>query len=400
MKLELPMGYEAIRAIDRETFDQVIALSRSGERWNPIRRDAQRTLQRGLDCGTFGLDRNLKIRLRTDLDPNDNYVGTEASEHDNHKDDTMKLSTILAHAPTLGDDADGDVQLSVQEMVREHYRRRFGAAGDQIAEGYLTRLTEFAEAVAGSVASNPATGELSPPAPAAAERSVETDEAAIASSASRPSPTDHDRTPLRAVVVAMIDFHAKTTNERITIPQMEKLLRQWRGIPRVVGVHPVLAKTDADGGFSEHDESPLHIGSIARRLSGEGLIDKDAKGYAPKGTLAEEETQRARSTEGRARTNDRAEPAFEEMREQPTKPAEAQPKAAAAPETPKAPVRDPLDGIRDMLKTVGIDVKVGGVDLVKGVQRTHRTGNAMPLVTGLATAFLAAAAAAEANRPE
>jgi len=399
MKLELPMGYEAIRAIDRETFDEVIALARSGERWNPIRRDAQRTLQRGLDCGTFGLDRNLKIRLRTDLDPNDNYVGTEASEHDNHKDDTMKLSTILAHTPTLGDDADGDVQLSLQDMVREHYRRRFGAAGDQIAEGYLTRLAEFAEAVTGSAAADPATGDLPLPPATDAERSAGADGTTISSSASRPSPTDHDRTPLRAVVVAMVDFHSKTTNERITIPQMEKLLRQWRSIPRVVGVHPVLAKTDAEGGFSEHDESPLHIGSIARRLSGEGLIDKDPKGYSPKGTLAEEEAQRARSTEAGARAAYHAEPTFEEVREQPAKHAEEQPKAAA-PEAPKAPVKDPLDGIRDLFKSVGIDVKVGSVDVVKGIQRTHRTGNALPLVTSLATAFLAAAAAAESNRPE
>ena len=400
MKLELPMGYEAIKAIDRETFDEVIALARSGERWNPIRRDAQRTLQRGLDCGTFGLDKNLKIRLRTDLDPNDNYVGAEASEHDNHKDDTMKLSTILAHTPALGDDADSDVQPSLQDMVREHYRRRFGSAGDQIAEGYLTRLMEFAEADAESTGSRPAAEDVSPPAPATPERGMETDEAAIATSTGRPSPTDHDRTPLRAAVMAMVDFHGKMTSERVTIPQLEKLLRQWRNIPRVLHVHPVLAKTDAEGGFSEHDESPLHIGAIARRLSNEGLIDKDAAGYAPKGTIADEQARRARSTEAGARAAYHAEPTFEEIREEPTRTTEAQPKAAAAPEAPKAPVKDPLDGIRDLFKSVGIDVKVGSVDVVKGIQRTHRTGNALPLVTSLATAFLAAAAAAESNRPE
>jgi len=383
MKLNLPLSTAAIRQIDRETFDEVIRLATGGDHWNQTRRDAQRTIHRGLDCGMFGLDRNLKIRLQSDLDEYDNHIGQESSGPTTEgTNPEMNTSQILVIAPTLNDEPDAEVQPSLQDMVREHYTRRFGAAGGQIADNYIERLIEV---MATDVQATPA-GTEADEAPAAAPA-----EASAAAPQSepvpthRPSPTDHDRTPLRAVVMAIVTHnHGISSGERTSLSQMERYVRMWRTDERLLAIHPVLRLSDDRGGFSINEESPLHIGSIARRLASEGLLDRDSAGYAPKGTLAEEDA--AHAAAARAESAPKPEAA-----------ASSGPKAA---EQPQPPQRDALDGLKDIFRTMGMDVKVGGVDLVKGVERTSRTGNALPLVASLATAVLAAAAASEMNRKD
>lgn len=379
MKLDLPLSTAAIRSIDRRTFEEVMRLALAGDHWNRVRRDAQRTIHRGLDCGEFGLDRDLKIRMRIDLDERGNYIGPESTGTITQgTNPSMNTSQILVFGPTLSDEADAEVQPTLQAMVREYYTRRFGPAGEQIADSYIDRLIDGIDALKEE-------DEPAVVAPSIAEPAVETARPV----GHRPSPTDHDRTPLRSVVMAIVQHHHDMTHgERVTIPQLERLVRKWRDDARLVAVHPVLGRTDDQGGFSVNDESPLHVGAIARGLVSDQLLDRDSGGFAPKGTIAEEDRayERRRGTSADAASKQADQPKTEER-----------PKAA---EQPQPPQRDAFDGIKEVFRTMGMDLKVGGVDIVKGVERTSRTGNALPLVASIATAVLAAAAASEINRED
>lgn len=384
MKLDLPLSTQAIRSIDRRTFDEIIRLANAQDHWNATRRDAQRTIHRGLDCGEFGLDRDLKIRMRIDLDERGNYIGPESTGTITQgTNPSMNTSQILVFGPTLSDEADAEVQPSLQDMVREHYKRRFGATGEQIAENYIDRLIDGIAALADK---DDAPVEPETSSTAAASGTAD----AAPEAGHRPSPTDHDRTPLRSVVMAIIQHHHDMSHgERVTIPQLERLVRRWRDDARLVAIHPVLIKTDDQGGFSVNDESPLHVGSIARGLVSDQLLDRDSRGFAPKGTIAmEDRDYEARRAAGATATAGNASDTGERA------------KPEEAPKAPETPRRDAMDGIKDVFKAIGIDMRVGGVDIVKGIERTSRTGNALPLVASLATAVIAAAAASEMNRED
>lgn len=373
MELELPLARAAIMAIDRPTFDEVLRIARTGSCWDPRRRDAQRTLHRGLDYGVFGLDRNLRIRLVSDMDEAGNYVGPESSGPTTMGNDlTMNATDFLEFAPKLSDGPIVTAQPSLKEIVHEHYRRNFGdEQGDAIARSYLERIVAT---YPGETAADAASPSEAAPRDASAEAPV--------MEAPAPAPAQADRSQLRAVVIAIVRHnHHISSGEPTSVPQLERYRRQWAADPRLANAHPVLVLNDEQGGFSLHEESSAYIGNIARRLAAEGLLDKEGSAFLPEGMLRVREAAAATASAFHEQTAD-------------------QPRTEAGPEAVRPAQPDPMEGLKGLFRGIGLDLKVGGVDVVKGVERTARTGNALPLVAGLATAVLAAAAAVEANRED
>lgn len=89
-----------------------------------------------------------------------------------------------------------------------------------------------------------------------------------------------------------------------------------------------------------------------------------------------------------------AEPAPRPHAERPREEA-ARPKAEAEQKPGESqPMRDPFD----VLASIGIDLTVGGVDVLGGLKHGAEGGSFLPLATGLMGVALAAVGAAEAKR--
>lgn len=89
-----------------------------------------------------------------------------------------------------------------------------------------------------------------------------------------------------------------------------------------------------------------------------------------------------------------ADPAPRPRDEQPREEA-VKPKAEADQKPGESqPMRDPFD----VLASIGIDLKVGGVDVLGGLKHGADGGSFLPLATGLMGVALAAVAGAEAKR--
>lgn len=272
----------------------------------------------------------------------------------------MDIEAILNHRPKLTDGPLVTPQPSIEDIVQEHYARLAGnVEGRELANAYLARIGEYAGSTTAA------------PEPAAAQPSAPANDV----SGHRAAP---DKTPARTLVRAMVDAAVRSSGP-VTRLQLQRDLQRWKQDERLVTIYPALAMTDAEGGLSIHDESQMSMRSILKGLVADKVLAYDGSRY----TLA--------GAEGEA---PRAAPRQEESA-RPEQTAEA-----ARPEEPARPEADPFAGIREALKDVGIDMKVGDVDLSGGISRISKGGSAIPLMTGLAGVVIGAIAAAEARRPK
>jgi hypothetical protein len=273
----------------------------------------------------------------------------------------MDIEAILNHRPKLTDGPLITPQPSIEDIVQEHYARLAGdAEGRELANAYLARIAEHAGRSADEAA--PATVHE----PAAPANDV---------SGHRAAP---DKTAARTLVRALVDASARSFGPATRL-QLEREKLRWAADDRLVAIYPALALSDAEGGLSSHDESQMSMRSILRGLVSDKVLSYDGSRYAIAGETPE--TPRAETRREEAPASDDA--------------ATAQP----ADEAAQAPA-DPFAGLRDVFREVGLDMKVGDVDLSGGISRISKGGSAIPLMTGLAGVLIGAIATAEARRPK
>lgn len=272
----------------------------------------------------------------------------------------MDIEAILNHRPKLTDGPLVTPQPSIEDIVQEHYARLAGnAEGRELASAYIARIDEYAGS---SVAA---------PEPAAAQPSAP----AVDVSGHRAAP---DKTPARTLVRAMVDAAVRSSGPATRL-QLQRDLQRWRQDERLVSIYPALAMTDAEGGLSVHDESQMSMRSILKGLVADKVLAYDGSRY----TLAGAQDEAHHAATGR---------------DESARPEEAA--DASRPEERTQPEADPFAGIREALKDVGFDMKVGDVDLSGGISRISKGGSAIPLMTGLAGILIGAIATAESRRPK
>lgn len=273
----------------------------------------------------------------------------------------MDIEAILNHRPKLTDGPLVTPQPSIEDIVQEHYARLAGdAEGRELANAYLARIGEHA---ARGQAETPRAADHEPAAPA---NDV---------SGHRAAP---DKTPARTLVRAMVDAAVRSSGP-VTRLQLQRELQRWMQDERLVAIYPALAMTDAEGGLSSHDESQMSMRSILKGLVADKVLAFDGSTY----TLADPAMDGTRQESHRKERAAPEQPAAEEAAE------EAVPEAV-----------DPFAGIREVFREVGLDMKVGDVDLSGGISRISKGGSAIPLMTGLAGVLIGAIATAEARRPK
>lgn len=353
----------SIRAMDHEDLAFVLRIARSE---HSDRRDAQRTIHRGLDCGAFVLGRGLEIVLAPKMDDQtliDDAEEITASESEN---ESMNVRTLLAHEPRLGDNPALATQPSLEAIVREHYERIAGKdQGDILADMYLEKIREAASA--------PQTGQpdtVPPTEPVAEGRLAGAIDAAVA----------------KDFVTNMIRRAVIQERRPQTGPQIVELILTGVRDGSVFEASPELRRGYADGGLmGDRDQTNAFL----MVLISEGHVEPFANGYvarakpeAPKAAASAPEQPRAQAEAART---------------------EAPKQEAPKQETPRqeAPRIDPIfAGLGAILGEVGVDLKVGNVDIVSGVEKASRTGNVGPLVAGLAGAFLSAVATADSRKKD
>lgn len=281
------------------------------------------------------------------------------STHKEGRTTQMVIDEILAHGPKLTDGPLVTPQPSITDIVHQHYARIAGEVeGRQLADAYLERITERFAAAAPE-AHAPA-NDTAPSAATAAPRS----------GAHAPAP---DKTPARTLLHALVQASQKA-GVPATVIEVERARRRWAEDARLVAIYPALGLTDAEGGISDNVESPMSVRSLLRGLVHDGFLVVDQGRYA----VAAGQRKAGRTTSSEA---DAARP-------------------GEGPAERTAPAPDPMAGIREVFRDVGIDLKIGDVDLIGGMRRVSEGGSAAPLLTGLAGVVIGAIAAAEARRPK
>lgn len=348
----------SIKAMGHEDLAFLLRVARSEHR---DRRDAQRTVQRGLDNGAFVLGRGLEIILAPKMQDRaliDDAEDGTASESEN---ESMNVRTLLAHEPRLGDNPALATQPSLETIVREHYERIAGKdQGDILADMYLEKIRE---AASGTQTAQPDT--VPQAEPAAQGRLAGTIDASVA----------------KDFVTNMIRRAVIQERRPQTGPQIVELILAGVRDGSVFDASPELRRSYADGGLmGDRDQTNAFL----LLLISEGHVEPFANGYVAR---AKPETPKAAAA------------AAEQPRAQADAPRPEEPKQEAPRE--EASRVDPIfAGLGAILGEVGVDLKVGNVDIVSGVEKASRTGNVGPLVAGLAGAFLSAVATADSRKKD
>lgn len=352
----------SIRAMDEDDLAFVLRIAKSE---HPDRRDAQRTIHRGLDHEAFVLGQGLKIILapkRSDQALIDDAEHGTASESEN---ESMNVRTLLAHEPRLGDNPALATQPSLETIVREHYERIAGKdQGDILADMYLEKIREAAVGEQTTQA-DPAPQKE----PVAQGRLAGVIDPAIA----------------KDFVTNMIRRAVIQERRPQTGPQIVELILGGVQDGSVFKASPELRRSYADGGLmGDRDQTNAFL----LLLISEGHVEPFANGYVAR---AKPEAPKAAATAEQPRAQAEA--------ARPEAPKQEAPKQEAPRE--EAPRIDPIfAGLGAILGEVGVDLKVGNVDIVSGVEKASRTGNVGPLVAGLAGAFLSAVATADSRKKD
>lgn len=352
----------SIKAMDHEDLAFVLRIARSE---HDDRRDAQRTVQRGLDNGAFVLGRGLEIMLAPKPDNRiliNDAEDVTASESENEK---MNVRTLLGHEPRLGDSPTLTAQPSIEALVRAHYERLAGKGqGDILADMYLEKIRE-----------------------AAADERAEPTRQTQSQQAEAPQMLDGtiDATIAKEFVANMVRRAVIQHRRPQTDHQIVALIVDGVRDGSVFEASPELRRSYANGGLiGDRDQANAFVISMIS----DGHIESIGEGYVAR--ARNEATQPAPKAE-----------APKEAGPQPK--AEAPRGDAPKPEAPKpeAPRTDPLfAGLGALLGDIGVDLKVGNVDIVSGVEKASRTGNVGPLVAGLAGVLLTAVASADSRKKD
>ena len=352
----------SIKAMDHEDLAFVLRIARSE---HDDRRDAQRTVQRGLDNGAFVLGRGLEIMLAPKPDDRiliDDAEDVTASESENEK---MNVRTLLGHEPRLGDSPTLTTQPSIEALVRAHYERLAGKGqGDILADMYLEKIREASA------------GAQTETAQRTQDERVETPEAldgAIDAAIAKEFVANLVR---RAVIQ-----HRRPQTDHQIVALIVDGVRDGS----VFDASPELRRSYANGGLmGDRDQATAFVITLVS----DGHIESFGDGYVAR---AKEEPTKA-SPKADAPRERAPDPKQETPRHDDPKP------QAAKPEAPRS---DPLfAGLGALLGEVGVDLKVGNVDIVSGVEKASRTGNVGPLVAGLAGVLLSAVATADSRKKD
>lgn len=147
--MSMLLGRAEIDRITRDRFEEILRVATTPtRRGDQNRLDAQRTLHRGLDYGRFALDRRLRIVLREDLGHASTDADASALHNQRKTTDSMpNIDILLSATPKLSDGEYVVPQPSLEEMVREHYRRiDVSGDGSILADRYLERLRDLVSA--------------------------------------------------------------------------------------------------------------------------------------------------------------------------------------------------------------------------------------------------------------
>jgi hypothetical protein len=354
----------SIRAMDIDDLEAMKAVARSH---GPDSLDAQRTLQRGLDNGTFVLGSGMKIRHASEM-RDGKWIGDAVGPQDSEseKEKTMNVRSLLSHEPRLGDNPSLALQPSIETIVREHFDRMAGEGqGAILADMYLEKVREFAiDSQSAPVAANSAptsepARETGPIDPGIAKAHV-----------------------ANMVRKAVIEKRNPQTGRQI----VEMIVAAVRD-GSIFKEKPELGRHFVHGGLIGE---PADMAAFVALLASEGILTEWGNGYI------------AQSTE---KTAPRTEPSPQTAKPAPS--AKTAPEAEAAAPKPEPeprpeakPKAQPSFSIATLLTEIGVDLKVGNLDIISGVEKASRTGNPAPLMAGLAGVLLSAVAKADDKKSD
>jgi len=346
----------AIARMNAEDLRVVMDAARGG---GPDRADAQRTMRRGLDHGILALGPGMKVRLASEM-----LGGEWADEADRppesaSENENMNVRTLLSHEPRLGDNPSLTPQPSLEAIVRLHYDRLFGEGqGAIMADMYLDRIRDAAAATTEHVATVAAEPDTISPDPVAKSGTI-------------------DPSIAKAFVANLVRKAVIAERKPQTRVQIVRAISAGVHDGSIFEANGELCRHLSHGGLMGDYAG---ISSFVMGLVAEDILSAYGDGYVVKPNEAPKEAPKPETA----------------------KPAPEQPKpeetiAAPKPEPKKAA---PAFSLGTLLSDIGVDLKVGNMDVISSVEKASRTGNAAPLMAGIAGILLSAVATADSKKTD
>jgi hypothetical protein len=345
-----------IARMDADDLKVVVDVAKGNDK---DRRDAQRTLHRGLDQGVFGLGRHLEIRLASEMRDGEWTGRADPPPESGSENERMNVRTLLSHEPRLGDNPALTPQPSLEAIVRLHYDRMFGEGqGAIMADMYLDRIRDAAGTTTEGDAAAPTGAATAPSGPSTKEGPIDP---AIA----------------RAFVANLVRTAVIAERKPQTRLQIVRAIGAGARDGSIFDANAELCRHFSQGGLLGDE---IEIVAFVQTLIDGNVLSAYGDGYVVKPNEAPKDAPRP----------DAAKPAPEAQKR-------AEEPAAAKPEPKKAA---PAFSLGTLLSDIGIDLRVGNMDVVSSVEKASRTGNAAPLMAGIAGILLSAVANAENKKPD
>jgi hypothetical protein len=182
----------------------------------------------------------------------------------------MSASEVLCCPVAISVDPTVQPLPSVHEIVKAHFKRLYGDAGNGLAAAYLDRVATALNARAAAQV-NPGKGPEDGPRTKPLDETVPDN-----------CPAPEAAAQLRdAVALSIIGFlNENTQRDWFSIQEIEALLKAWQASTLFRKRFKILTMPDTDGGFAEHVESGAHIGAVIRALVRNGRLLRDGSRFA------------------------------------------------------------------------------------------------------------------------